>query len=198
MPGEVEYVIKTGWDDRSANWSPLLATAKGPSRGIEEDKMDLILGRNRTTICQDLDDICRQDIIPFEIDLIKNSPGIKRPKLGVASYKVGQCEVQLSNAGAYNDHMRDIHGVSTKIRDSGYTSNMHPSLNTPSLPSQNPNGGGVDSILSIVVPTLKSIDAKGGKYRAVTKMCANPGRKEVEEGIENLEPGPPPWMPMGI
>ena len=102
--------------------------------------MDLILGRNRTMICQDLDDICRQDIRPF--DLIKNSPGIKRPSLGVASYKVGQCEVQLSDAGAYNDHMRDIHGVSTEIRDSGYPSSLYPSLNTPPPPSQNPNGGG--------------------------------------------------------
>ena len=104
--------------------------------------MDLILGRNRTSICQDLEDICRQDIIPFEIDLIKNSPGIKRPKLGVASYKVGQCEVQLSDAGAYNDHMRDIHGVKTEVRDGGYTSNLYPGLNNPSPPSQSPNGGG--------------------------------------------------------
>ena len=40
--------------------------------------------------------------------------------------------------------------------------------------------------MSIVVPTLKSINAKGGKYREVTKMRANPGRKEVEEGIEEL------------
>ena len=68
-------------------------------------------------ICQDLDDICRQNIRPMEIDLIKNSLGIKRPSLGVQSYKVGQCEVQLSDAGAYNDHMRDIHGVSTELRD---------------------------------------------------------------------------------
>ena len=80
--------------------------------------------------------------IPFEIDLIKNSPGIKRPKLGVASYKVGQCEVQLSDAGAYNDHMRDIHGVKTEVRDGGYTSNLYPGLNNPSPPSQSPNGGG--------------------------------------------------------
>ena len=157
--GEVAYGDKTGWEDRSANWSPLLATAKGQSKGIEEAKMDLILGRNRKTICKGLDDICRQDIIPMEIELIKNSPGIKRPSLGVASYKVGQCEVQLSDAGAYNNHMRDIHGVSTELRDLV----QYPSLNTPPPPSQNPNGGGVDSILSIVVPTLKSIDAKGGK-----------------------------------
>ena len=84
--------------------------------------------------------------------------------------------------------MRDIHGVSTEIRDSAqYPSSLYPSLNTPPPPSQNPNGGGVDTILSIVVPTLKSIDAKGGKYRAVNKMWANPGRKEVEEGIEELK-----------
>ena len=130
LPGEVEYVIKTGWDDRSANWSPLLATAKAPSREVEEAKMDLILGRNRITICQDLDDICRQDIIPFDVDLIKNSRGIKHPKLGVASYKVGQFEVQLSNAGAYNNHMRDIHGVKTEVRDGGSVSYTHLTLPT--------------------------------------------------------------------
>ena len=100
--------------------------------------MDQILGRNRRTISQEMDDLCRQDIKPLEIMLIKNSLGMKRPSLGVKSYKVGQCEVQLSDAGAYNDHMRDIHGLSTELRGT-VQSNQYPNLDTPPAPSQNSN-----------------------------------------------------------
>ena len=42
-------------------------------------------------------------------------------------------------------------------------------------------------MLNIMVPTLKSINANGGKYIEVNKMWAKPGRKEVEEGIEELK-----------
>ena len=38
-----------------------------------------------------------------------------------------------------------------------------------------------------MVPTLKSISAKSGKYIAVNRMRAKPGRKEVEEGIDELK-----------
>ena len=38
--GEIAYGDETGWKDRSADWSQLLATAKGQSRTIEEAKMD--------------------------------------------------------------------------------------------------------------------------------------------------------------
>ena len=81
--GETAYGDETGWKDRSADWSQLLATAKGQSRSIEEAKMDQILGRNRRTISQEMDDLCRQDIKPLEIMLIKNSLGMKLPSLGV-------------------------------------------------------------------------------------------------------------------
>ena len=42
--GEVAYTDKTGWEDRAANWSSLLETANGNSKGIEEEKMDRIIG----------------------------------------------------------------------------------------------------------------------------------------------------------
>ena len=113
--GEVAYSDETGWEDRAANWSSLLATAKGDSKGIEEEKMDKILGRNRKTVCQDLEDKCKQDLTLFEIDLIKRTIATKRPRLQIKSYKIRQCEVQLSDAGAYNSHMRDIHGVRTEV-----------------------------------------------------------------------------------
>ena len=38
-----------------------------------------------------------------------------------------------------------------------------------------------------MVPTLKSISAKNGKYIPVNKMRAKPGKKEVEEGIGELK-----------
>ena len=134
------------------------------SGSIEEDRMDQILGRNRRTISQEMNDLCTEDMKPLEIKLIKNSLGMKRPSLGVMSYKVGQCEVQLSDAGAYNDHMRDIHGVDTELRGT-INSNLYPDINRPSAPSHNPNDGGINSLLGILAPTLKSLDAKGGKYK---------------------------------
>ena len=77
--------------------------------------MDRILGKDRKTICFDIEDICTQDMMPFERELRRKDETVKRPPLGLASYKIGQCEVQLSSAGAYNDHMRDIHGVRTEV-----------------------------------------------------------------------------------
>ena len=55
------------------------------------------------------------------------------------------------------------------------------------MPSSSPSNGGVEGLLGVMVPNLKSISAKGGKYIEVNKMWANPGRKEVEEGIEELK-----------
>ena len=38
-----------------------------------------------------------------------------------------------------------------------------------------------------MVPTLKTLSASGGKYMAINRLKAKPGRKEVEEGIEDLK-----------
>ena len=81
--------------------------------------------------------------------------------------------------------MRDIHGVRTEVREGGYSANIYPDLNN--MPSTSPSNGGVESLLGVMVPTLKSIRAKGGKYIEVNRMRANPGRKKVEEGIEELK-----------
>ena len=160
--GETAYADETGWNDRSVNWTQLLSTPKGQSGSIEEDRMDRILGRNRRTISQEIVNLCTEDMKPLEIKLVNNSLGMKRPSLGVMSYKVGQCEVQLSDAGAYNDHMRDIHGVDTELRGT-INSNLYPDINRPSAPSHNPNDRGINSLLGILAPTLKSLDVKGGK-----------------------------------
>ena len=81
--------------------------------------------------------------------------------------------------------MRDIHGVRTEVREGGYSTNIYPDLNN--MPSSSPSNEGVEGSLGIMLPTLKSISAKGGKYIEVNKIRANPGRKEVEEGIEELK-----------
>ena len=47
--------------------------------------------------------------------------------------------------------------------------------------------GVVTALLGMLIPTLKSIKAKGGKYMEVTKMLPNPGKKEVDDGLEELE-----------
>ena len=115
-PGETAYPddFKVGWQNRSANWAHLMATAKGSTRGIEVEKMHRILGRDRKSVCKDLEEICQRDLNPFQVALITRSIGLKRPNLGIRSYKIGQCEIQLGDAGSYNDHMRDIHGVDTE------------------------------------------------------------------------------------
>ena len=81
--------------------------------------------------------------------------------------------------------MRNLHGVSTEVEERRYQSNIYPDLNSmsPNAPSNN----GVESLLGAMVPTLKTISATGGKYIEVNRMKANPGRKEVEEGIEELK-----------
>ena len=86
----------------------MLSTAKGQSGSIEEDRMDRVLGRNRRTISQEIVDVCTEDMKPLEKKLVKNSLGLKHPSLSIVAYKVGQCEVQLGDAGAYNNHMRDM------------------------------------------------------------------------------------------
>ena len=40
---------------------------------------------------------------------------LKRPTVGINSYKIGQCEIQLNSAEAYNNHVRNIHGVKTEV-----------------------------------------------------------------------------------
>ena len=90
-PGETSYKDKSEWNDRAANWSPLLLTGREESGSIEENKMDRLLGKDRKTICLDVEDICTNDMMPFEREL------------------------RRKDAGAYNDHMRDIHGVKTEV-----------------------------------------------------------------------------------
>ena len=52
QPGEVEYPTKVG-----SSLVPSANHSQRESRGVEEEKMDLIFGRNRTLICQGLEDI---------------------------------------------------------------------------------------------------------------------------------------------
>ena len=68
-------------------------TAIGESGSIEASKMDGILGKNRKTICIDVEDICASDVMPFEKELVRMDETIKGPRLGLASYKIGQCEI---------------------------------------------------------------------------------------------------------
>ena len=75
--------------------------------------------------------------------------------------------------------MRNLYGVSTEVEERIYQTNIYPDLN--SMSSTSPNSGGVERLLGIMVPTLKSISATGGKYIEVNRMKAKPGRNKVEE-----------------
>ena len=57
---------------------------------------------------------------------------------------MGQCGVQFNKTGAYNEHMRDIHGVVTNLR-SPVQSNLYSNPSAP-LPS-NPNDGAQNNLI---------------------------------------------------
>ena len=168
------YTDLTGWEDRAANWAPLLATAIGESKKIEDEKMIRLIGTNKKTICQELKNRCQQDLIVFETQVIGRTTGTAHPRLRIKSYKIGQCEVQLGDASAYNNHMRDLHGVRTEVQEGEYSANIYPDLSSMST---SPSNRGVESLLGAMVPTLKTISATGGKYIEMKRMKTKPGRK---------------------
>ena len=63
---ETAYTDFTNWEDRAANWAPILATAKGESRGIESKKMKNLIGDDHKTLHPAIRDACQQDLIEFE------------------------------------------------------------------------------------------------------------------------------------
>ena len=118
---------------------------------------------------------CQTDLDSFEAEQLKKAyPGIKRPKLRLDSFKIGTCDVQLGDDDAYNDHMRNLHGVTTTVSSKKHKSGIYPSLDTT------PKSNGVEKVLNELVPTLKTISAAGGKHIPMNRLKAKPGRKEVE------------------
>ena len=91
----------------------------------------------------------------------------------------------MGNDSTYNTHMRNLHGVITEVTDRRYQFNIYPDLNNTSPNPQSNNG--VEDLLGAMVPTLKTLSAAGGKYIAMNRLKAKPGRKEVELGIEDLK-----------
>ena len=112
---------------------------------------------------------------------MKKSPGTKRPRMQLDSFTIGICEVQLGDDDAYNDHMKNLHGVTTQVSSKKLKSNIYPDLNTPS------SGGGVEKVLTELGPTLKVISHTSGNHVPISRLQAKPGRKEVEMGIEDLK-----------
>ena len=77
----------------------------------------------------------------------------------------------MGDDDAYNDHMRNLHGVVTTVTDKKRKSGIYPNLD--STPSSN----GVEGILNELVPTLKTISAAGGKHIPMNRLKAKPGKK---------------------
>ena len=141
-----------------------------------------LIGDDHKTLHPRLMEACQKDLDSFEAEQIRKVyPGVVRPKLRLESFKIGQCEVQLGDDDAYNDHMRNLHGVVTTVSDKKHRSGIYPNLNN--IPSSN----GVEGILNELVPTLKTISAAGGQHVPMNRLKAKPGRKEVEMGIDDLK-----------
>ena len=160
QPGETAYTDKSEWVDRAANWAPLLLRAIGESGGIEARLMDKILGQTRKRICIDVDEHCAVDLMPFVQELRREDETLARPNVGIHSYKIGLCEIQLNSAEAYNNHVRNIHGVKTEVREEQHLGTLNPDQgNNTQEPS---NNEGITKVLNVMVPTLKSISARMG------------------------------------
>ena len=144
--------------------------------------MKELIGEDQKTLHPRLVEACQKDLDSFEAEqLRKIYPGIVRPKLRLESFKIGTCEVQLGDDDAYNDHMRNLHGVVTTVTNKKHKSGIYPNLDST------PSGNGVENILNELVPTLKTISAAGGKHIPMNRLKAKPGRKEVEMGIDDLK-----------
>ena len=181
-PGESPYTDFSEWLDRCPTWTHYLATAKGESGAVERKKMMELIGDDQKTLHPRLVGACQTDLDSFEAEQLKKAyPGIKRPKLRLESFKIGTCDVQLGDDDAYNDHMRNLHGVVTTVSNKKHKSGIYPNLDST------PSGNGVENILNELVPTLKTISAAGGKHIPMNRLKAKPGRKEVEMGIEDLK-----------
>ena len=82
-----------------------------------ESGMSLIFGNNKKTVSQEMIDLVLEEIKVRETLLVIGIGGLTGPPLGVVEYKFGQCSVQFSNARDYNEHMINIHGVTTFLQD---------------------------------------------------------------------------------
>ena len=99
---------------------------------------------------------------PFANELKERYKTLKCLDVGVYSYKLGWCEMQLGSAGAYNDHIRDIHGVKTEIQESEDHDTSNPDQDNST--QESPDNEGTTKALKVMVPTLKRINANTGKY----------------------------------
>ena len=169
------------FNDRSPNWQKLMATAIGDSGTIERKKMKKLIGEDSRTLHPDLVKACEEDLRAFEKKEVEKVKKDKRPRLKIKSFTIGQCEVQLGDDDAYDDHMKNLHGVTTQVSVQKFKSNIYPDLNTAS------SGGGVEKVLTELGPTLKVISHTNGNHVPISKLQAQPGRKEVEMGIEDLK-----------
>ena len=180
--GETPYTDESEWKDRSPTWTHYMATAIGESGAVERKKMMNLIGNDQKTLHSQIVEACQIELNAFEIKELKKAPsGVKRPKLKLESFKIGTCEVQLGDDDAYNDHMKNLHGVITNVSSKKHKSNIYPNLNA------SPSSGGGEKILTELVPTLKVISHSTGNHIPITKLQAKPGRKEVEMGIEDLK-----------
>ena len=174
-PGE-----QSEWEDRAPNWQKIMTTAIGDSGAVERRKMKKLIGEDLKTLHPSIVKACEEDLEAFEKEEVAKSTS-KRPKMRIKSYTIGLCEVQLGDDEAYNDHMKNLHGVTTQVSSKKLKSNIYPDLDTMS------GGGGVEKVLTELGPTLKVISHTNGNHVPISKLQAQPGKKEVEMGIEDLK-----------
>ena len=181
-PGETAYTDCSEWQYRCPTWNQYLKTTIGDSGEVERKKMMNLIGDALTTLHPTIVEACQLDLDRYENEqLTKIYPGIKKPKLRLESFQIGTCEVQLGDEDAYNDHMRNLHGVTTTISNKRHRSGLYPNLDAT------PKSNGVEKVLNELVPTLKTISSSTGNHIPMNRLQAKPGRKEVQMGIEDLK-----------
>ena len=132
--GESPYTDLAKWLDRAPTWAHYLATAIGESGAIERKKMMDLIGDDQKTLHPCIVEACQIDLNGFEAEeLRKSASGTIRPKLQIESFKIGTCDVQLGDDESYNDHMKNLHGVTTTVSSKKHKLGLYPSLDiTPS------------------------------------------------------------------
>ena len=74
--------------------------------------------------------------------------------------KLFSTEIKLNSAEAYNNHVRNIHGVKTEVREEEHSGTLN--LDQGNTTQESSNNEGITKVLNVMVPTLKSISAQSG------------------------------------
>ena len=99
LPEETAYEDQNEWVDRAVNLGPLHLKAVAEDGKIDKRRINRILKLSRDSgmihfATKEVDNICKKDLKLFADRLKEKDKTLKRPAVGIYSYKLGWCEMQ--------------------------------------------------------------------------------------------------------